>query len=148
MDNDFDFSSLNKLSYINISNNSFTNVNNIIDISESPWITVSASNLILTEEDFLKIEDTANKDKNWLIFGATFNLTMDIDANNSISLEDKYYVRKLLMQQLTFGLVLENGSVDNKVESIYVTNPDNKKVSFKTYNMANHYGQIDFNISY
>ncbi len=47
------------------------------------------------------------------------------------------------------NLIIENGSIDNKVEFIHVLNPNNKNVSFKTsYILGSNYNSLDVNISY
>lgn len=148
LNNSFDFSGLSQLSYIDLSNNAFSDVNSIINNTKSNWISVEADDLVITEEQLLKIDQSSKEEKSWYISGANLNLVLDLDSNNNISLENKYYIRKLLMQQLDYNLVIENGTIDNKVEYIHVIDPNNKNVSFKTYISVNNYRSLDVNISY
>ncbi len=148
LDNSFDLSGLNKIAYINLSNNTYNNVRSIINNSKTGWIFIDADDLVVSEEDLLQIDTSEQKGKNWYISGANLNLVMNMDQNNNINLESKYYIRKLLMQQLNSNLVIENGNIDNKAEFIHVLNPNNKKVSFKTSYNSENYTSLDVNISY
>ena len=149
LDNSFDLSGLNKIAYINISNNTYNNVRSIINNSKSEWISIDADDLVVSEEELLLIDTSEKKEKKWNIRGANLNLVMNTDSNNNINLENKYYIRKLLMQQLNSNFVIENGEINNKVEYIHVLNPNNKNVSFKTlYSTGSNFTSFDVNISY
>ena len=149
LDNTFDLNGLSKISYINLSNNTYNNIRDIINNSKSEWISIDADDLAISEEELLQIDTSEKKEKNWYIYGANLNLVMNIDQNNNINLENKYYIRKFLMQQIKSNLVIENGNIDNKVEFIHVINPNNKNVSFKASGISgSNYSLLDINISY
>ena len=76
------------------------------------------------------------------------NVNMTVDDNNNIDLMDKYYIRKMLMQQLNSGITIDNGTINNKVEYIHIIDPDNKKVSFKSHMYHDYYSDISVNITY
>ena len=149
LDNTFDLNGLSQISYINLSNNTYNNIRDIINNSKSDWISIDADDLAISEEELLQIDTSEKKEKNWYIYGANLNLVMNIDQNNNINLENKYYIRKFLMQQIKSNLVIENGNIDNKVEFIHVINPNNKNVSFKASGISgSNYSLLDINISY
>ena len=149
LDNTFDLNGLSQISYINLSNNTYNNIRDIINNSKSEWISIDADDLAISEEELLQIDTSEKKEKNWYIYGANLNLVMNIDQNNNINLENKYYIRKFLMQQIKSNLVIENGNIDNKVEFIHVINPNNKNVSFKASGISgSNYSLLDINISY
>lgn len=149
LDNTFDLNGLSQISYINLSNNTYNNIRDIINNSKSEWISIDADDLAISEEELLQIDTSEKKEKNWHIYGANLNLVMNIDQNNNINLENKYYIRKFLMQQIKSNLVIENGNIDNKVEFIHVINPNNKNVSFKASGISgSNYSLLNINISY
>lgn len=149
LDNTFDLNGLSQISYINLSNNTYNNIRDIINNSKSEWISIDADDLAISEEELLQIDTSEKKEKNWCIYGANLNLVMNIDQNNNINLENKYYIRKFLMQQIKSNLVIENGNIDNKVEFIHVINPNNKNVSFKASGISgSNYSLLNINISY
>ena len=149
LDNTFDLNGLSKISYINLSNNTYNNIRDIINNSKSEWISIDADDLAISEEELLQIDTSEKEEKNWYIYGANLNLVMNIDQNNNINLENKYYIRKFLMQQIKSNLVIENGNIDNKVEFIHVINSNNKNVSFKASGISgSNYSLLDINISY
>ena len=147
LNKDFDLSGLKNLLFINLSNNRDMDIENIIKETMSDNITIEADDLNITEEQFLKIDKLNSKDKKWHISGATMNVNMTVDDNN-IDLMDKYYIRKMLMQQLNSGITIDNGTINNKVEYIHIIDPDNKKVSFKSHMYHDYYSDISVNITY
>ena len=64
LDNSFDLSGLTQISYINLSNNTYNNIRNIINNSKSEWISIDADDLVISEEDLLQIDTSEQKEKN------------------------------------------------------------------------------------
>jgi len=148
LDNNVDLSKLNQLSYINLSNSQFHGIDKIIENTDGEWFYIDVKGLVITEEEFLNIEQLALNEKNFYISGANFELNLELDSDNNINLQDKYYIRKLFMQQLNNSLAIENGAIDNKVEFIHVINPDEGKVSFKSSFVTYNFGSANVTILY
>lgn len=150
INNDFDFSSLDKLSYINISNNSdFTSIYNLINNSKAEWLTIEAKGLKVSEDQLLKINESDNNTVDWSLQYANLDINLSLNHDNTINLKDKYYIRKILMQQINnSNLKIDNGSIDSSVEKIYVSDINKNKVSFETYSNINNYTNLSINVYY